>query len=250
MKKITLPLKQEDIDALTAGESVLLTGTILTGRDCAHKRICEMLDRGEKLPFPLAGETIYYAGPCPAPAGKVCGSCGPTTSARMDSFAPRLLDLGQKGMIGKGERSEEVCASIVKNRAVYFAAIGGAGALYGNAVKKSELVAFPDLLSEAVYRFEIENFPCIVAIDSRSGNIYKRERNKTSPQRNLSVSAEPRKTRAKSDTAALRFRGTDSVLKQISQHYYKYCRIKTGYPYDAPYSERRMRRRFSAKNPA
>ena len=174
MKKITLPLKQEDIDALTAGESVLLTGTILTGRDCAHKRIFEMLDRGKKLPFPLAGETIYYAGPCPAPAGKVCGSCGPTTSARMDSFAPRLLDLGLKGMIGKGERSEEVCASIVKNRAVYFAAIGGAGALYGNAVKKSELVAFPDLLSEAVYRFEIENFPCIVAIDSRGGNIYKR----------------------------------------------------------------------------
>ena len=114
------------------------------------------------------------AGPRPAPAGKVCGSCGPTTSARMDSFAPRLLDLGLKGMIGKGERSEEVCASIVKNRAVYFAAIGGAGALYGNAVKKSELVAFPDLLSEAVYRFEIENFPCIVAIDSRGGNIYKR----------------------------------------------------------------------------
>ena len=146
----------------------------MTGRDCAHKRICEFLDRGEKPPFDLKGETIYYAGPCPAPEGKACGSCGPTTSARMDAFAPRLLDLGLKGMIGKGERSDEVESSIVKNHAVYFAAIGGAGALYGNAVKKSELVAFADLLSEAVYRFEIEDFPCVVAIDCRGENIYKK----------------------------------------------------------------------------
>lgn len=174
MKKITLPLTDEDISLLKAGDSVLLSGTILTGRDCAHKRICEFLDRGEKPPFDLKGETIYYAGPCPAPEGKACGSCGPTTSARMDAFAPRLLDLGLKGMIGKGERSDEVERSIVKNRAVYFAAIGGAGALYGNAVKKSELVAFADLLSEAVYRFEIEDFPCVVAIDCRGGNIYKK----------------------------------------------------------------------------
>ena len=174
MKKITLPLADEDISSLKAGDSVLLSGTILTGRDCAHKRICEFLDRGEKPPFDLKGETIYYAGPCPAPEGKACGSCGPTTSARMDAFAPRLLDLGLKGMIGKGERSDEVERSIVKNRAVYFAAIGGAGALYGNAVKKSELVAFADLLSEAVYRFEIEDFPCVVAIDCRGGNIYKK----------------------------------------------------------------------------
>ena len=173
MKKISLPLKQEDIEALAAGESVLLTGPILTGRDCAHKRICEMLDRGERLPFSLAGETIYYAGPCPAPAGKACGSCGPTTSARMDSFAPRILELGLKGMIGKGERSGEVCRSIAKNKAVYFAAVGGAGALYGNAIKESKLVAFPDLLSEAVYRFEIEDFPCIVAVDCRGNSIYK-----------------------------------------------------------------------------
>lgn len=174
MKKITLPLTDEDISLLKAGDSVLLSGTILTGRDCAHKRICEFLDRGEKPPFDLKGETIYYAGPCPAPEGKACGSCGPTTSARMDAFAPRLLDLGLKGMIGKGERSDEVERSIVKNRAVYFAAIGGAGALYGNAVKKSELVAFADLLSEAVYRFEIEDFPCVVAIDCRGENIYKK----------------------------------------------------------------------------
>ena len=173
MKKIRLPLTEEEISGLKAGEGVLLSGTILTGRDCAHKRICEYLDRGENLPFDFKGETIYYAGPCPAPAGKACGSCGPTTSARIDAFAPRLLDTGLKGMIGKGERSDEVCASIVKNGAVYFAAIGGAGALYGNAVKKSELLAFPDLLSEGVYRFEVENFPCIVAIDSFGGNIYK-----------------------------------------------------------------------------
>ncbi len=174
MKKITLPLTREAIENLTAGEGVLLSGVLLTGRDCAHKRICEYLDRGENLPFSLAGETIYYAGPCPAPEGKACGSCGPTTSARMDSFAPRLLDLGLKGMIGKGERSKEVCDAIVRNRAVYFAAIGGAGALYGNAVKKSELVAFPDLLSEAVYRFEVKDFPCVVAIDCKGGNIYKK----------------------------------------------------------------------------
>ncbi len=174
MKKIRLPLTEEEISGLKAGEGVLLSGTILTGRDCAHKRICEYLDRGEKLPFDFKGETIYYAGPCPAPAGKACGSCGPTTSARMDAFAPRLLDLGLKGMIGKGERSGEVERSIVKNHAVYFAAIGGAGALYGNAVKKSELVAFEDLLSEAVYRFEIEDFPCVVAIDCNGGNIYKK----------------------------------------------------------------------------
>lgn len=173
MKKIELPLTDEVIHTLHAGESVLLSGSILTGRDCAHKRICEMLDAGTHLPFDYAGQTIYYAGPCPAPEGKACGSCGPTTSARMDAFAPRLLDTGLKGMIGKGERSDEVCASIVKNGAVYFAAIGGAGALYGNAVKKSELLAFPDLFSEGVYRFEVENFPCIVAIDSFGGNIYK-----------------------------------------------------------------------------
>ena len=174
MKTLTLPLTDEAIVALHTGESVLLSGTILTGRDCAHKRICEMLDRGEELPFPLKGQTIYYAGPCPAPEGKACGSCGPTTSARMDAYAPRLLDLGLRGMIGKGERSAAVCKAIVQNGAVYFAAIGGAGALYGNAVQKSELVAFPDLLSEAVYRFTVKDFPCIVAIDCHGGNIYKR----------------------------------------------------------------------------
>lgn len=172
MKKINLPLTENDIKNLKAGDSVLLSGTMLTGRDCAHKRICEIIDGGKELPFSLIGETIYYAGPCPAPENKACGSCGPTTSARMDSFAPKLLDLGLKGMIGKGERNSEVVSSITKNKSVYFAAIGGAGALYGNAVIKSEIVAFADLLSEAVYRFEVKNFPCIVAIDSNGNSIY------------------------------------------------------------------------------
>ena len=174
MKKIYLPLKDTDIENLRAGESVLLSGTLLTGRDCAHKRICEYLDEGKELPFSLRGETVYYAGPCPAPEGKACGSCGPTTSARMDAFAPRLLDLGLKGMVGKGERSGEVTEAIVRNKAVYFAAVGGAGALYGNAIVKSEIVAFPDLLSEAVYRFDIRDFPLVVAIDSRGDSVYKK----------------------------------------------------------------------------
>ena len=174
MKKIFLPLQDADIENLRAGESVLLSGTLLTGRDCAHKRICEYLDEGKELLFSLRGETVYYAGPCPAPEGKACGSCGPTTSARMDAFAPRLLDLGLKGMVGKGERSDEVTEAIVRNKAVYFAAVGGAGALYGNAIVKSEIVAFPDLLSEAVYRFEIRDFPLVVAIDSRGESVYKK----------------------------------------------------------------------------
>lgn len=174
MKHIRLPLTDEIIQSLHAGDSVILSGQILTGRDCAHKRICELLNSKQPLPFDLVGKTIYYAGPCPAPAHKACGSCGPTTSARMDSYTPQLLDLGLKGMIGKGERNDEVCKSIVKNHAVYFAAIGGAGALYGNAVKTSKLIAFPDLLSEAVYQFDIENFPCIVAIDAFGNNIYKK----------------------------------------------------------------------------
>ncbi len=170
--KLTLPLSAKDLSRLNAGDSVLLSGTIYTARDCAHKRIFQLLDNGNPLPFPLENAVIYYAGPCPAPEGKASGSCGPTTSARMNTFAPRLLDLGLGGMIGKGGMSEETRLAIVRNKRVYFAAIGGAGALYGNAVKKSECVAFPELLSEAVYRFEIENFPVVVAIDSRGNTIY------------------------------------------------------------------------------
>ena len=174
MKRIQLPLYDKDIRALRAGESVLLSGEMLTGRDCAHRRICEMLDAGEALPFSLAGQTIYYAGPCPAPEGKACGSCGPTTSARMNAFAPRLLDLGLRGMIGKGEMSEETRAALRRNGRVYFAAVGGAGAAYGNAIQKMELVAFPDLLSEAIYRMEVVDFPLVVAIDSLGNSVYDR----------------------------------------------------------------------------
>lgn len=173
MKRLTLPLTKEQILDLHAGDSVLLSGTVYTARDCAHRRIFELLDAGKPLPFPLEGAFIYYAGPCPAPAGKASGSCGPTTSARMNSFAPRLLDLGLGGMIGKGEMSAGVTNALVRNGAVYFAAIGGAGAFYGNAVKKSELVAFADLLSEAVYRFEIEDFPLVVATDCLGNSVYR-----------------------------------------------------------------------------
>ena len=164
MKRITLPMTKEQRESLRAGDSVLLSGTIYTARDCAHKRIFALLDEGKELPFPLRDAFIYYAGPCPAPEGKACGSCGPTTSARMNSFAPRLLD----------EMSEEVRAALKRNKGVYFAAIGGAGATYGNAVKRAECVAFPDLLSEAVYRMDVEEFPLVVAIDSEGGSIYDR----------------------------------------------------------------------------
>lgn len=173
MKLLTLPLSEQDIISLHAGDAVSLSGTIYTARDCAHKRIFELLDQGEPLPFDLNGAFIYYAGPCPAPEGKACGSCGPTTSARMNSFAPRLLDEGLGGMIGKGEMSEPVRQALMRNRKVYFAAIGGAGALYGNAVKTSRCVAFPDLLSEAVYEMQVKGFPLVVAIDSYGNSIYK-----------------------------------------------------------------------------
>lgn len=172
MKTLTLPLNKEQIKELRAGDSVLLSGTILTARDCAHKRLISLIDENKPLPFALEGAFIYYAGPCPAKPGMASGSCGPTTSARMDSFAPRLLDLGLGGMIGKGEMSDEVKSAVARNGAVYFAAIGGAGALYGKAIKKSECIAFPELLSEAVYRLEVENFPVVVAMDCHGGCIY------------------------------------------------------------------------------
>lgn len=174
MKRLTLPLDHDTVASLHAGDSVLLSGTVYTARDCAHKRLIALLDNGAPLPFELKDAFIYYAGPCPARAGRACGSCGPTTSARMNAFAPRLLDEGLGGMIGKGEMSDETVQSIVKNRAVYFAAIGGAGALYGNAVKKCDCVAFADLLSEAVYRMEIADFPLVVAVDCYGKSIYKK----------------------------------------------------------------------------
>ena len=172
MKELTLPLDKKTVENLKAGDSVLISGEILTARDCAHKRLCEMISRGEPLPFEIKDAIIYYAGPCPAKPGYASGSCGPTTSSRMDVYAPALLDLGLGGMIGKGEMSDDVRAALIKNRAVYFAAIGGAGATYGKAIKKSELIAFPDLLSEAVRKLTVKNFPAVVAYDCDGGSIY------------------------------------------------------------------------------
>jgi fumarate hydratase subunit beta len=172
MRKLTLPLTKEDVKSLNAGDSVLISGTILTARDCAHKRITQLLDEGKPLPFELKDAIIYYAGPCPAKPGMASGSCGPTTSARMDSFAPRLLNLGLGGMIGKGEMCDEVLKALVKNTAVYFSAIGGAGALYGKCIQKSTCIAFEDLLSEAVYELEVIEFPAVVAMDCHGKSIY------------------------------------------------------------------------------
>ena len=172
MKKLTIPLSKHDIKELKAGDSVLINGIILTARDSAHKRIFALLDANENLPFEIKDAVIYYAGPCPAKPQKASGSCGPTTSARMDYFAPRLLDLGLGAIIGKGEMCDEVRKALKRNNSVYFAAIGGAGALYGNCIKKSECIAFSDLLSEAVYKLEVENFPAVVAYDSFGGSIY------------------------------------------------------------------------------
>lgn len=174
VKKITLPLTDTDIQNLRAGDSVLLTGTLLTGRDAAHKRLYELLQKGEALPVDLRGEVIYYVGPAPAKPGYAVGPAGPTSSYRMDKFTPALLDLGMKGMIGKGARSQEVIDAIVRNRAVYFAAIGGAAALIAKSIKKEEILCYEDLGTEAVRRYTVEDFPCIVAIDCRGNNVYKR----------------------------------------------------------------------------
>ena len=173
-KKITLPIKDEDIKSLKAGDSVLLTGTIITGRDAAHKRLFELIERGDELPVDVKGEVIYYVGPAPAKPGYAVGPAGPTSSYRMDKFTPALLDLGMKGMIGKGARSEEVIDAIVRNGAVYFAAIGGAAALIAKSIKKEEILCYEDLGTEAVRRYTVEDFPCIVAIDSEGNNVYER----------------------------------------------------------------------------
>ena len=164
---------KEYSNVLTAGDRVLLNGMVYTSRDAAHKRIFEFLDSGGELPYELEGACIYFAGPTPTPDGMVIGSCGPTTSGRMDVYSPRLLDLGLAAMIGKGERNKAVCDAIVRNKAVYFCAIGGAGALYAKQIKKCEEIAFKDLGCESVKRLELENFPVIVGIDSKGGNLFK-----------------------------------------------------------------------------
>lgn len=171
-KKISLPLTDEIIAGLKAGDSVLLSGVLFTGRDTAHKRIVEALDRGEDPPFVLRGATIYYMGPSPAKPGAIIGAAGPTTSGRMDVYTPRLLQAGLKGMIGKGFRSEEVWRAIAAHGCVYFAAIGGIGALISKCIKKAEVIAYPELGAEAVLRLEVEDFPAIVINDAQGNDWY------------------------------------------------------------------------------
>jgi len=172
-KIIHAPLRREELVDLRAGDSVLLSGTIYTGRDAAHKRLCAMIKDGQELPIELKDQVIYYAGPCPAKAGDVIGSCGPTTSYRMDAYAPMLCDMGLIGMIGKGQRNAAVIDAIKRNQGVYFAATGGAGALIATCIKKAEIVAFDDLGTEAIRKLTVENLPLIVAIDAHGGNLYE-----------------------------------------------------------------------------
>ncbi len=172
-KHITTPITEEVTNDLHSGDYVYINGTIYVARDAAHKRLMEVLDKGEELPFPIKDATIYYMGPSPAREGRPIGSAGPTTASRMDKYAPRLLDLGQKAMIGKGKRTQEVIDAVVRNKAVYFAAVGGAGALLSKCIKKSELVCYGDLGAEAILKLEVEDFPVIVVVDSEGNNLYE-----------------------------------------------------------------------------
>ena len=171
--RLNTRVSREELAKLRAGDMVYLSGEIYTARDAAHKRMTECLDRGEPLPFEIRDSVIYYVGPTPEPPGRVIGSAGPTTSGRMDAYSPRLLDLGQKIMIGKGMRSKEVIEAMVRNGAVYLAAMGGAGALMAASVKELEVFCWEDLGCEAVRLLEVEDMPLTVAIDSRGGNIYE-----------------------------------------------------------------------------
>ena len=171
--KITPPLAGSDVERLRTGDRVLITGIIYTARDAAHKRFFEAMDRGENLPFDLRGQIIYYVGPTPEKPGETIGSCGPTTSGRMDAYTPRLLSLGLKATIGKGQRSKEVIEAMKKHRAVYLAAVGGAGALIRKCVKKAEIIAYPDLGAEAVRKLTVEDFPAIVVNDIYGEDLFK-----------------------------------------------------------------------------
>lgn len=172
-KYIETPLTKEKIEDLKAGDYVYITGTIYTARDAAHKRLFEALEKKEELPFKVEDEIIYYLGPTPARRGQVIGSAGPTTSSRMDKYTPALLDLGLGGMIGKGKRSPEVISSMQKNKAVYFAAVGGAGALLSKCIKEAEIIAYEDLGTEAIRKLKVEKLPVIVVIDEKGTNLYE-----------------------------------------------------------------------------
>ncbi len=171
--KLTAPVTRKDLEPLRAGDTVLLSGVVYTARDAAHKRMMELLDQGEELPFPVEGSVLYYVGPTPERPGEVIGSAGPTTSGRMDTYSPRLLDLGQAVMIGKGARNQAVKDAVVRNGAVYLAALGGAGALMAASVKKAEVVCWEDLGCEAVRRLEVEDMPLTVILDIRGGDLYQ-----------------------------------------------------------------------------
>ncbi|MBR3039561.1 MAG: Fe-S-containing hydro-lyase [Lachnospiraceae bacterium] len=174
-KKLTVPFTKEEAKTLKAGDMVSLTGTIYTARDAAHKRMAETLAKGEALPFDIEGNVIYYMGPSPAREGRPIGSAGPTTAGRMDKYTPQLLDLGMLGMIGKGKRTDAVKEAVVRNGAVYFAAIGGAGALLSKAITASEVIAYDDLGTEAIRKLTVRDFPVIVVMDSEGTDLYKRE---------------------------------------------------------------------------
>ncbi|MCR5584698.1 MAG: Fe-S-containing hydro-lyase [Lachnospiraceae bacterium] len=173
IKNIKFPITKEIASSLKAGDYVYLSGIMYSARDAAHKRMTESLDRGESLPIEIKDQTIYYLGPSPARPDQVIGSAGPTTSGRMDKYTPRLLDLGMTGMIGKGRRTDAVKESIKKNHAVYFAAVGGAGALLSKCIKKAEVVAYDDLGAEAIYKLEVEDFPAVVVIDDKGNDLYQ-----------------------------------------------------------------------------
>lgn len=175
-KKITLPLTEEIAKTLKAGDRVLLTGYIYTSRDAGHKRMCEALARGDELPFDPMNATIYYVGPTPAKPGTVIGSAGPTTSGRMDAYAPTMMSVGARGMIGKGARLPEVVEAMKKYTGVYFGAIGGAGALLAKCIKSAELIAYEDLGAEALRKLYVEDMPLMVIIDSEGGNLYEKGR--------------------------------------------------------------------------
>ena len=172
-RHITLPLTREEARTIKSGEQLLLSGVIYTARDAAHKRLCELVEKGEPLPFDLTGSAIYYVGPTPERPGQVIGSAGPTTSGRMDAMSPRLLDLGNKIMIGKGKRDDTVKAAVVRNGAVYLAALGGAGALMAKSVQTLEVIAWPDLGCEAVRRLTVKDMPLTVILDAHGGDLYQ-----------------------------------------------------------------------------
>lgn len=175
---INTPLTKDVVKSLHAGDRVLISGTIYAARDAAHKRLVEMIKKGEKLPFDLNESIIYYVGPCPEKPGDIIGSCGPTTSTRMDAYAPKLISLGLSGMIGKGQRSKEVVDAMILHKAVYFGATGGLGALLAQTVVKNEVIAFPELGAEAVRKLLVKDFPAVVVIDCEGNNLYEIGRNR------------------------------------------------------------------------